>query len=103
VKLVAPKDANCDVLASGVSGRFFTDLNVRRSDIGNRTWRVKIGTGGAEVRMKTVSGRMSLVSSFDARGSQPRVQRMSRKDRASVLTKLSEGELTVEAALKELA
>jgi hypothetical protein len=103
VKLVAPKDANCDVLASGVSGRFFTDLNVRSSEIGNRTWRVKIGTGGAEVRMKTVSGRMSLVSSFDAKGSQPKVRRMSREDRSTVLTRLSQGELTVEAALRELA
>jgi hypothetical protein len=103
IKLVAPEDSSCEVFASGVSGRFYTDHNVSRSDIGKRSWRVKIGEGGTEVKMKTVSGRMSLVSSWDAKGSRPGEKRMSRKERESVLTKLSEGELSVEEAMKELS
>lgn len=103
IKFVAPSDTNCQVSASSVSGRFYTDLDVSRSDIGKRSWFVKIGQGGTEVRMKTVSGRMSLVSSWDAKGAKPGEIRMSQKERAGVLTKLSEGELTVEEALKELS
>jgi hypothetical protein len=103
VKLVTSEDANCDVRASGVSGRFYTDLGVHSSDIGSRSWQAKVGEGGADVRMKTVSGRMSLVSSFDAKGSSPKHQRKSLDDRTNVLTELSEGELSVEDALKELS
>jgi hypothetical protein len=103
IKLVAPEEVNCDVRASGVSGGFYTDLNVHSSEIGSRSWQVRVGEGGANVRMKTVSGRMSLVSSFDAKGVSPEYRRISREDRASVLTKLSEGKLTVDAALKELS
>jgi hypothetical protein len=103
IKLVAPEGTNCEVYAKGVSGRFYTDLNISRSDIGNRSWFVRVGEGGTEVRMKTVSGRMSLVSSWDVKGSRPGEKHMSRKDREGVLTKLSEGELSVEEALKELS
>lgn len=105
VKFVVPEDANCEVSASGVSGRFYTDLNVRSSDIGSRSWRVTVGDGGTGVRIKTVSGRMSLVSSFDAKGIRPegKGKRMTQAERTSVLTKLSEGGLSVEEALKELS
>jgi hypothetical protein len=103
IKLVAPQGAGCTVRASGVSGRFYTDLDVSRSDIGTRSWHVKVGQGGPEVKMKTVSGRMSLVSSWDAKGSAPGTKHMSQEARKGVLTKLSEGELSVEEALKELS
>jgi hypothetical protein len=103
LKLVAPDETNCTVRASGVSGRFYTDLDVSSSDVGRRSWFVKVGQGGADVKMKTVSGRMSLVSSWDAKGSRPGIKRMSREERKGVLTRLSEGDLTVEEALKELS
>jgi hypothetical protein len=102
-KLVVPEGSSCDVHASSVSGRFYTDLDVSRSDIGRRSWFVRIGQGDTHVKMKTVSGRMSLVSSWDAKGSQPGEKRISRAERESVLTKLSEGQLSVEEALKELS
>lgn len=103
LKLVAPEGTNCTVRASGVSGRFYTDLDVSRSDSSRRSWYVKVGQGGTDVKMKTVSGRMSLVSSWDAKGRQPGTKHMDREARKDVLTKLSEGELSVEDALKELS
>ena len=103
VKLIAPEGSNCVVRASGVSGRFYTDLDFSSSDVGRRSWYVKVGQGGPDVKMKTVSGRMSLVSSWDAKGHRPGTKRMSREQRKGVLTRLSEGDLSVEEALKELS
>jgi hypothetical protein len=103
VKLVVPEDSNCEVQASGVSGRFYTDLDLRSSDLGNRSWRVTVGEGSTIVRIKTVSGRMSLLSSFDAKGSRPGYIQKSKAERTSVLNKLNDGELSVEEALKELS
>lgn len=100
--LVVPEDTNCQVSATAVSGRFKTDLNVSQSSVGRRHWDVKIGEGGVPVRMKTVSGKMQLLSSFDAVGKSPGNVRMSRKQREKILTRLSEGEIDVDQAVQEL-
>ena len=85
--------------------RFYTDLEVRQSNISRRRWQVQIGEGGPEVRMKSVSGKMRLLSSFDARGQVPGIVTVtqSRDERKEILSRLSEGEINVDEALKELA
>ena len=101
--MVVPEGSGCEVDASAVSGRFATDLPVNNSTIGKRHWHVRIGDGGPLVRMKTVSGRMRLLSSFDAKGHVPGVVRQSREDRKAILSRLSEGDINVDEAMKELA
>jgi DUF4097 and DUF4098 domain-containing protein YvlB len=100
--LVVPKGANCTVSASAVSGRFYTDLPVSQSQVSRNKWFVRIGEGGPQVEMKAVSGKMRLLSSFDAQGSVPGDVQMSQDQRKDVLSRLSEGEISVEDALKEL-
>ncbi|NIQ94930.1 MAG: DUF2089 domain-containing protein, partial [Desulfuromonadales bacterium] len=58
---------------------------------------------GPDVRVKTVSGKMQLLSSFEARGRVPGVVVQSRQDRKEILNRLSEGQISVEEAMKELA
>ncbi len=101
--LVVPQESNCVVRASAVSGKFYTDLDVSHSQVSRRKWNVRIGEGGPEVRMKAVSGKMRLLSSFDARGSVPGEINVSQHQRKDVLSRLSEGEISVDEALKELA
>lgn len=101
--LVVPEGSSCHVDASAVSGKFYTDLDIAHSSISKRRWRVQIGEGGPEVRVKTVSGKMQLLSSFDARGRVPGVVVQSRQDRKEILNRLSEGQISVEEAMKELA
>ena len=100
--LVVPEESNCVVHASAVSGKFYTDLDVRQSQVSRNRWDVRIGEGGPEVKMKAVSGKMRLLSSFDASGSVPGEVKMSQNQRKDVLSRLSEGEISVEDALKEL-
>jgi len=100
--LVVPEESSCVVRASAVSGKFYTDLDVRQSQVSRNRWDVRIGEGGPEVQMKAVSGKMRLLSSFDASGSVPGDLKMSQSDRKDVLSRLSEGQISVEDALKEL-
>ena len=104
--LVVPEGSGCEVNASAVSGRFYTDFPVSNGLVSKRRWQVTLGEGGPQVRMKAVSGKMKVLSSFDARGSVPKdVARdtKSREERKDILTRLSEGEINVEEALKDLA
>ncbi len=103
--LVVPEGSNCQVDASAVSGRFYTDLEVRQSHSSKRRWQVQIGEGGPDVRMKTVSGKMQLLSSFDAHGHVPGVVvvTQTREERKEILSRLSGGDIDVDEALKELA
>ena len=101
--LVVPEGSSCRVDASAVSGKFYTDLDVRQSSVSKRRWQVQIGEGGPEVRVKTVSGRMQLLSSFDARGRVPGMVVRPRQDRKEILNRLSEGQISVEEAMEELA
>ena len=103
--MVVPEDTGCEVEASAVSGRFYTDLDVRHSNSSKRRWQVQISDGGPQVQMKTVSGKMRLLTSFDARGRVPGVVRVTqtRDERKNILSRLSEGEINVDDALKELA
>lgn len=99
---VVPEDSNCDVNASAVSGRFYTDLDVSKSKVSKRKWRVRIGEGGPAVKLNTVSGNMRLLSSFDAKGSVPGEVHISQQARKNLLNRLQEGQISVEDALKEL-
>ncbi len=100
--LAVPEDTHCDASASAVSGRFYTDLDISQSEVGKRNWKVRIGQGGTLVKMSTVSGKMRLVSSFEAAGSVPGTVQMSHTARKDVLSRLQDGEISVEDALKEL-
>ncbi|MEJ2757193.1 MAG: DUF4097 family beta strand repeat-containing protein [Anaerolineales bacterium] len=100
--LAVPKDTHCDASASAISGRFYTDLNVSQSKVSKRNWKVRIGQGGPRVKMSTVSGKMRLLSSFDATGSVPNDVLMTHEARKDVLDRLQGGEISVEDALKEL-
>lgn len=102
VTMVVPEGSHCDASASAVSGRFYTDLDISQSQVGKRHWSVRVGHGGPEVKMSTVSGKMRLVSSFDASGSVPGTVHMSHTARKDVLSRLQDGEISVEDALKEL-
>lgn len=105
--IVVPEGTSCDVDASAVSGRFYTDLDVRQSHSSKRRWQVQIGEGGPQVRMKTVSGKMRLLTSFNARGQVPNVVKVTpkqtREERKDILSRLQEGEINVDEAMKELA
>ena len=101
--LVVPEGSSCRVDASAVSGKFYTDLDIAHSSVSKRRWQVQIGEGGPEVRVKTVSGRMQLLSSFEARGRVPGVVVQSRQDRKEILNRLSGGQISVEEAMRELA
>ncbi|HKJ26849.1 MAG TPA: DUF4097 family beta strand repeat-containing protein, partial [Anaerolineales bacterium] len=106
ISLVIPEDANCAVDASAVSGRFVTDLKISKSVVRRNHWRVKFGQGGTHIRMKSVSGKMRLLSALDASGKTPqdtggRVQ-ASNEGRTKILERLSEGEIDVEQAVQEL-
>lgn len=102
VTLVVPENSDCDASASAVSGRFYTDLNVSQSKVSKRSWKVRIGQGGPEVKLSTVSGNMRLLSSFDATGSVPGEVHISEETRKGILNRLQDGEISVEDALKEL-
>lgn len=102
INLVVPSEINCEVDAGSVSGRFSTDLPVSQSSVGRSHWRVRVGNGGTTVRMKTVSGKMSLLSGFNAVGREPGEVSMDSKQREEVLTRLSEGEIDVDQAIQEL-
>lgn len=103
MQLVVPAGADCQVDASSVSGRFSTDLPVAQSSVSQNRWQVQVGNGGAEVRMKTVSGKMKLLSSFDAAGRTPGTVQQEPKQREEILTRLSEGEIDVDQAIQELS
>lgn len=100
--LVVPEGTGCTVDAKAVSGSFKTDLSVSQSTISRRSWHVQIGDGSTPVQMKAVSGSMRLLSSFDAVGSTPGNVNISRKQREQILTRLSDGEIDVEQAVREL-
>ena len=98
--LVVPQDSNCQVEACAVSGRFYTDLDVTRSKSTKRSWSVQLGDGGIPIRMKAVSGKMHLLSSFEAHGQVPGTIEMSSTKRNEILNNLSEGNISVEEAIQ---
>ena len=102
--LVAPADSKCQVDARSVSGRFVTDLPASQSSVGRGRWQIKLGKGSSttQVHMKTVSGKMRLLSALDAVGSTPAEAQLDAQDRNDVLNRLSEGEIDVQQAIQEL-
>lgn len=100
--LVVPEGSGCEVNASAVSGRFYTDLDVSQSKVSKRSWKVRIGQGGPSVKLSTVSGNMRLLSAFDAKGIVPDEVHVSHKARKDVLTRLADGEISVEDAIEAL-
>ena len=102
IKFIVPAKTACTVQASSVSGRFKTDLQATFSSIGRRNWHAELEGGGTEVRMKSVSGGLYLVTSEDSTGESPEVKPKSRQERIEILTKLESGELSVEDTLKKL-
>jgi DUF4097 and DUF4098 domain-containing protein YvlB len=103
VALVVPEGSGCRVDASAVSGRFYTDLPVSHSSRSGKRWQVVVGEGGPSVKMKSVSGKLRLVTSLEARGSEPGEVHLSREKRKDILDQLSQGEISVEDAMKALA
>jgi DUF4097 and DUF4098 domain-containing protein YvlB len=103
IKFVVPEKTACTVRASSLSGGFKTNLKATHSSIGRRRWHTELEGGGTEVRMKSVSGGLYLVTSEDANGHSPKVKSKSKEERIKILTKLESGELSVEDTLKELS
>jgi len=58
--------------------------------------------GGTEIRMKSVSGNLYVVTSEDVSGVAPRVKHNTREERLAVLTQLEGGNISVEDALSQL-
>jgi DUF4097 and DUF4098 domain-containing protein YvlB len=102
IKFIVPQKTACTISASSVSGKFKTDLNAKYSSIGRRNWHADLEGGGTEVRMKSVSGGLYLITSEDAIGQSPEVKPKSRQERIEILSKLESGEISVEDTLKEL-
>jgi hypothetical protein len=100
--LVVPQGSGCQVNANAVSGRFVTDLEISQSTVHRNRWQVTTGDGNVPVRMNTVSGKMRLLSDFDAVGQLPANVQMSGKKRENILERLSEGEIDVAQAVREL-
>ncbi|MFC1936698.1 DUF4097 domain-containing protein [Chloroflexota bacterium] len=103
VRLIVPKESACSIHASSLSGRFKTDLPVSNSSGGRRSWDVDIAGGGTPISMTSVSGSLFILSSLDAAPISPQVKRKTREERLAVLSKLEQGELSIEDTLKELS
>lgn len=102
VRLIVPDGTGCSVKANSVSGRLKTDqLNVS-GHVSKRKWDVDINGGGTSVRLKSVSGSLYIVTSEGASAGAVRVHKQPREDRMDILSKVSEGDLTVEDAMAKL-
>ena len=101
IKLIVPEDTGCIVKGKSISGSFKTSLPATRRGYSRHKWNVKVGDGGPEVAMRSVSGSLYLLTSEDSKAVRP-LDANSQKHRREVLEKISNGDLTVDDALLEL-
>lgn len=134
--LILPKDGDAEGRIKTVSGDVDLDLTEAAMDLefhtlsgdvtvdapdarvekrGRREWQVKVGSGGARLRVKTVSGDLSIRRSGQARAAadeapaeepaaadQPPAGTGANKDVLDLLQRLARGEVSVDEAASTL-
>jgi hypothetical protein len=65
--LALPPEANADLKLSTVAGRIDTRYAHSVSEVpGDNSWKIRLGRGGAKVRLRTVRGNIRVVENNDA-------------------------------------
>lgn len=95
LRLVVPADSSCNVDMHSVSGDFSTNLPVTQSNHSHGNHSARVGTGGVQVSLNSVSGDLML----ECFGNSPQVPE---KNSIDILSKIESGELSVEEALVQL-
>jgi hypothetical protein len=102
IRLILGKQQGCHVVASCISGGFKSDLPDARGSISKRHWDLEFMGGGPDIKMKTVSGSMRVLSYADASAQRVEVHSPTREERMETLHKVSNGDLSVEEAIRQL-
>jgi DUF4097 and DUF4098 domain-containing protein YvlB len=95
IRLLVPSTCSCKVEMHSVSGDFSTNLPVNQSNHTRGNHSARVGTGGVDVLLNSVSGDLML--ECDGEIPQP-----AEKNSLQILSKVESGELTVEEALAQL-
>jgi len=103
IALIVPPDTACTVHSHSLSGRFKTSLPATRYTARRNSAVAEFGGGGARIHTHTVSGDFYLVASERDSVATPHVEPLSQEQRLAILDQLSQGELSVEKALRSLA
>ena len=95
IRLVVPGSTNCQVEMKSVSGDFSTNLPVNQSTYTHGNHLARVGSGGVEVTLKSVSGDLLLEGEGD-------IPQATEKKTIDILSKVESGEISVEDALSLL-
>lgn len=100
--ILAGEQQGCRVHGSTISGGFRTDLTATRGSHSQRHWDLEFNGGGPEVRLKSVSGHIRVLSHAEAQAGPVVFGRAEAPDRMDILEKVRAGELSVDEALRKL-
>jgi len=95
VHLLVPSASHCDVELHSVSGDFSTNIPLNGSSKSSGKQTARLGAGGARVALTSVSGDLQV----ECEGEIPPVPVVNKLD---ILSKLENGELSVDEALLQL-
>ena len=95
MRVLVPASSSCNVEMNSVSGDFSTNLPVNQSTHSHGNHSARVGTGGVEVALKSVSGDLMLECVGE-------IHLAAEKNSLEILSKIENGELTVEEALSQL-
>jgi len=110
--LVVPEGASCTATVASVSGRIHTNLPQAESwkdtAPGKRHHRVRIGEGGPEIKLSSVSGALHLVTPEglqtqpETSAPPPPISRPTMPSQMDILERIARGELSVDEGLTAL-
>jgi len=95
IRLLVPATCNCNVEMHSVSGDFSTNLAVNQSKHSHGNHTARVGTGGVDVSLNSVSGDLMLECDGE-------IPKAVEKNSLEILSKVESGELSVEDALAQL-
>ncbi len=95
IRLVVPSSSSCIVEMHSVSGDFSTNLPVNQSTHNHGDHSARVGAGGAQVSLNSVSGDLMLECDGE-------IIQAPVKNSLDILSKVETGELSVEEALAQL-
>lgn len=95
IRLLVPASTSCHIEMNSVSGDFSTNLPVNQSTHSHGNHFARVGTGGVQVTLKSVSGDLMLEGEGD-------IPQATEKKAIDILSKVESGELSVEEALSQL-
>jgi hypothetical protein len=102
IRLEVGEGQGCHVHARTVSGHIRTNLHATRGVVDRRFWDVDLNGGGPVVSLTATSGSLTLLAAGAGEPGPVRFRERTSEERISVLTRLENGELSVEEALKQL-